>query len=423
MTLQELQAKLQAKLNRQEEILTLTDAERRDFTESENVEFNQLNAEVETIQKSIQLEQKKEQARTQIAMSKMTRKSEEQKVSEAFSLRKAILTKAEGGQLDGAEAEVHQEAVSEAMRSGKSISGFGLPSFMMQMQSRAGQDAGTAATAANLIETNLGAIIPALRPKTILAQLGATIANGLTGNLDLPAGDGIATAAWETEMGAANNTDPTTRLVQLRPNRLAAYTDISKQLLVQTAGFAEKWVRSELENAISRAVDTAGIEGNGGNILGILGTTGTSEISMSGAPTRAKLVDMMTYIAVENADMGNLAWLMNPRSRGELQSTETDSGSGLFVMQSPNELLGYNVGVSTLVPDDLNPGGNKTAIIFGNFADLIIANWGGLDLIVDPYTLATTGQIRIVVNSFWDVKLRQPKSFAWAADVTYGTLS
>ena len=92
-------------------------------------------------------------------------------------------------------------------------------------------------------------------------------------------------------------------------------------------------------------------------------------------------------------------------------------------MQSPNELLGYNVGVSTLVPDDLNPGGNKTAIIFGNFADLIIANWGGLDLIVDPYTLATTGQIRIVVNSFWDVKLRQPKSFAWAADVTYGTLS
>lgn len=423
MTIQELQAKLQAKLTREEELLNLTDAEQRDFTESENAEFNQLNAEIETIQKSIQIEQKKEQARATIAMAKMNpnRKSEEQKVTEQFSLRKAILAKAEGRQLDGAEAEVHQEAEREAMRSGKSISGFGLPSFMMEM--RAGQDASTAATAGNLIETSLGGIIPALRPKTILAELGATLANGLTGNLDLPAGDGIASAAWETELGAANNTDPTTRLVNLRPNRLAAYTDISKQLLVQTSGFAESWVRSELENAISRAVDIAGIEGNGGNILGILGTSGTSEISFSGAPTREKLVDLITYISVENADMGNLAFLMNPRSRGELQSTKVDAGSGQYIMNNNNELLGYRVGVSTLVPDDLNPGGNKTAIIFGNFADMIIANWGGLDLIVDPYTLATTGQIRIVVNSYWDVKLRQPKSFAWGADVTYGTLS
>jgi HK97 family phage major capsid protein len=256
-----------------------------------------------------------------------------------------------------------------------------------------------------------------------MASLGATVANGLVGNLDLPAGNAIGSATWEGEMDAAAQTDPTTRLVELRPNRLAAYTTISKQLLIQTNGFAESWIRNELSNAVSRAVDSAAIEGNAGNILGILGTTGTSEISFSGAPTREKLVDLMTYISVENADMGNLAFLMNPRSRGELQSTKVDTGSGQYIMNGNDELLGYRVGVSTLVPDDLNPGGNKTAIIFGNFADCIIANWGGTDLIVDPYSLALTGQIRVVINSFWDVKLRQAKSFAWAADITYGTLS
>jgi HK97 family phage major capsid protein len=360
-------------------------------------------------------------------MAKMSqvKKTEEQKVTESFSLTRAIKLKSEGRELDGAEAEVHQEAVREAGYLGRGISGFGLPASMVQVQdTRAGQDAGTAATAANLIATNLDSnIIPALRPKLIMASLGATVANGLVGNLDLPGGNAIGSATWETEMSEAAQTDPTTRLVELRPNRLAAYTTISKQLLIQTNGFAESWIRSELSNAVSRAVDSAAIEGNAGNILGILGTANTSEISFSGAPTREKLIDLITYISVENADMGNLAFLMNPRSRGELQSTKVDAGSGQYIMNGNDELLGYRVGVSTLVPDDLNPDGNKTAIIFGNFADCIIANWGGTDLIVDPYTAALTGQIKVIINSFWDVKLRQAKSFAWAADITYGTLS
>jgi HK97 family phage major capsid protein len=427
MNLQELQVRLQEKLTKQEALLKLTDAESRDFTEVENTEFDTLTNEVNGLQKDIQNEQKKEQARANIAMAKMSqvKKTEEQKVTESFSLTRAIKLKSEGRELDGAEAEVHQEAVREAGHLGRGISGFGLPASMVQVQNtRAGQDAATAATAGNLIATNLDSnIIPALRPKLIIESLGATIANGLVGNVDLPAADGIATAVWETEMGSANQTDPTTRLVELRPNRLAAYTTISKQLLIQTNGFAESWIRSELSNAVARAVDSAAIEGNASNILGILGTSGTSEISFSGAPTRAKLIDLQTYIAVENADMGNLAYLMNPRTRGGLQSLETDSGSGLFVMPNPNELLGYRVGVSTLVPTDLDPGGNKTCVIFGNWADMVVANWGGTDLIIDPYTAALTGQIRVIINSFWDVKLKQPKSFAWGADATYGTLS
>ena len=144
-------------------------------------------------------------------------------------------------------------------------------------------------------------------------------------------------------------------------------------------------------------------------------------MTFGGAATRDKLIDLQTLIAVENGDFGNMAYLMNPRIKGDLQQLATDAGSGLFVMNNPNELLGYRVGVSTLVPTNIDS--TKTAIIFGDFSQLLLCNWGGLDITIDPYTLSKTGQIQIVINSYWDVKLKQPKSFAFGDDVTYSALS
>lgn len=424
MTLTEMQSRMTEKLNRQEEILKLSDNEQREFTELETTEFDTLSRDIAAINKSIQIEQKKEEARAQIALNKMNngqaRKSEEQKVTEKFSFLRVLNQLAEGvrpDQLEGAEGEVHQEAKREARESGKFLSGFGMPAFMMRAQ-----DAATAATAGNLIATELDStLIPALRPKTVLAQLGAMTMSGLVGNLDLPAGDGIASATWEGETDAMANTDPSTRLVSLRPNRLAAVTTLSKQLLMQSSFSAEQWVRSELENAVARAVDSAGIQGNSASIDGILGTSGVSDITFGGAVTRAKLINLITKVAVENADVENMGFLMNPIIKGELQNLETDSGSGLFVMDKANELFGYKVGISTLVPTNISS--TKTAVIFGNFRDLVIANWGGLDIIVNPYSLDTTSQVRITINSFWDIKLKQPKSFAFGNDITWTALS
>jgi HK97 family phage major capsid protein len=424
MTINDLQVRLTEKLNRQEEILTASDAEQRDFTEVEQTEFDTLSRDISSINKSIQVEQKKEEARAQIAINKIAnggaRKSEEAKVTEKFSFLRVLDKMSKGispDNMGGVEGEVHQEAVKEARSAGRSVMGYGLPAMMMRAQ-----DAATAATAGNLIATELDStIIPALRPRTVMAQLGAMQMNGLVGNLDLPAGDGISTATWEGETDANANTDPSTRLVELRPNRLAAKTTLSKQLLIQSSFDAEAWVRSELENAVARAVDSAAIQGNSGNINGILGTSGVSDITFGGAVSRAKLVNLITKIAVENADVATLNFLMNPIIKGELMSLETDSGSGLFVMDNTNSLLGYNVAVSTLVPTNISS--NKTAVIFGNFADLVIANWGGVDLLVDPYTLADNAQVKVVINSFWDVKLKQPKSFAFGNDITWSALS
>jgi len=173
---------------------------------------------------------------------------------------------------------------------------------------------------------------------------------------------------------------------------------------------------------VARAVDTAAIKGNSGNINGILGTSGVSDITFGGAVTRAKLVNLITKIAVENADVANMSFLMNPIIMGELMNLKTDTGSGLFVMDNTMSLLGYNVATSTLVPTNIDT--NKTAVIFGNWADLVISNFGsGVDLTVDPYTAAGTGQVVVTINSYWDAKLKQPKSFAFGNDITWTALS
>ncbi len=128
------------------------------------------------------------------------------------------------------------------------------------------------------------------------------------------------------------------------------------------------------------------------------------------------------YVAVENADVANMSFLMNPIVKGELMQSATDAGSGMFVMDNANTVLGYNVAVSTLVPTNI--ASTKTAVIFGNWADLVIANFGtGVDLVVDPYTAAGTGQVVVTINSYWDVKLKQPKSFAFGNDITWSALS
>ncbi|MGV8130579.1 MAG: phage major capsid protein [Candidatus Pacearchaeota archaeon] len=420
MKIEQLRADYTAKLERQEELLVLTEA--RDFTPEEETEFDTLTREIKDLTKKIEKENEIEAAKERIAASKVSRgqakKSEEGKVAEKFSMLKAISQMANGvraDQLDGAEGEMHQEAVREARAKGQIVSGFGVPSAHLRAQD--------AATAGNLIATDLDStVIPALRPKLVMSSLGATALNGLVGNLELPAGNAIATATWEGENDEAANTDPSTRLVSLSPTRLAAITTLSKQLMYQSSVDVEAWIRGELSNAIARAVDTAAISGNGSTIDGILGTSGVNEVSFGGvAATRAKLIDLQTAISVENYEAMTMAYLMNPILRGNLQSLKTDTGSGLFVMPDPNTLLGYRAVTTNLVSKVIDT--NKTACIFGDFSNVVIGNWGGVDIVVDGYTKAEFGQVRVIINSYWDVALKQPKAFAFGDNIAYTALS
>ena len=124
-------------------------------------------------------------------------------------------------------------------------------------------------------------------------------------------------------------------------------------------------------------------------------------------PTFAEVVAMETAVAEDNALMGNLAYILPASMMGALKTTAKDAGSGQFVAEG-GQINGYNAIVSNQV--------TAGDLYFGNFADLLIGMYGGLDITVDPYTASTSGTVRIVALQTVDVAVRHAVSFAYNND-------
>ena len=427
---------LEGNVNRQNELLAIRSGKavgisKRELNDDESTEFDLLEEEITSLKTKIDRQTKFDESAKRNAgvhFSNVEQKESKDltRAKSEYSLVRAIGLRANGKQLDGVEAEMQQEAEREAKDRGVSLEGVSLPSFMMDLQKR-DLTVGTAATAGNLVQTDLGAVVPALRPRLKVAEMGATILSGLVGNLDLPIGNALASAAWEGENDTTAETTPSTTLLSLRPNRLAAFTDISKQLLSQSSTSVEAWVRAELSNAIARAVDAAAINGSGSSNqpTGILNTAGIGDVAMGtngGVPTNAALIALETAIAIDNADVENMGYLFTPGVRGVLKNTALAANNSGFIWDGRNSNInGYRAEVSTQVPSTLTKGstsGTCHAILMGNFADLVIANWGMVDILVNPYTKAKEGLVELVVNSYWDIGVKHASSFAAIKDAT-----
>ena len=138
-----------------------------------------------------------------------------------------------------------------------------------------------------------------------------------------------------------------------------------------------------------------------------------------GAPIWDHIVDLETEISVDDADVDMMAYLTTPGIRGKLKKTKIDAGSGQFVWSvNSRELNGYRAEVSTQVPSDLtkSTGTDLHAIIFGNWDSYVLGQWGGFDILVDPYTQASNTLIRIYANMWVDGNCRTGQSFSAVVD-------
>ena len=269
-----------------------------------------------------------------------------------------------------------------------------------------------AQTGSNLVGTDFmaGSFIDLLRPRTTIMRLARTM-GGLVGNVEIPKQTGGATAYWIGEGDDANETTPTIGQLGLSPKTVAAYTDITRRLLMQSTPDAEAIVRGDLVAAIAQAIDYAGYYGTGtsNQPLGLSNYTGINAVDFAAAnPTYAELVQMETEIAADNADVNSMAYVLNARGRGAAKTTpKFASGASVsdagVIWESGNTLNGYRAEVTNQVQDG--------DVFFGNFADLVVGMWGGLDMTVDPYSLSKSGGLRIVVFQDVDFAVRRVESF------------
>lgn len=410
--------------------------EERELTAEEIVNFDKWKAEIAELDPKIERAEAIEAEQREAAFERAQRnggvrhfnrrdeggeEGDKKKTKKRYRVTRAITAKINGKPLTGIELEMHQEAEREARAAGVSITSVGIPSFVFAERESRDLTAGSAPTAGNLIATELSNdLIEALRPRLVVGRMGAVMLDGLTSNFDVPKQSAISTAEWAGEITELADTNPETDLLNVRPKRLGAKTKYSKQLVTQSSFSVENMVRNDLQFAIANAVDLAAINGSGdGNVpRGILNYPNIGALALAAASpaTRKHAVDLKTLIKSANADMGTMGYIMNPKLQGHYENTKTDAGSGQFVMNGEDRLLGYNVGVSTNVPDNLTDGGDTDllALIFGNFSQLVICNWAGVDLLVNPYTFDSTGQVQVTVNSWWDIYLRHEQAFAAA---------
>ena len=258
-----------------------------------------------------------------------------------------------------------------------------------------------------------GDFIDALRNSSSVMQAGARMLGGLSGDVKIPRKSAASTAAWiATEGGDSTESEMTVGQVSLAPKTLGAFTDVTRQLLIQSSLDVEALIRDDLSRALAIAIDKAGLEGTGANgqPTGILNTNGVNSVTNFAAanPTFAEVVTLETAVAEDNALMGNLSYIMPAGMYGALKTTEKAANTAQFVVEPGGTINGYRGIVSNQATS-----GN---LYFGNFDDLLIGMFGGLDLTVDPYSLSKSGTIRLVALQSVDVAVRHAVSFAIGND-------
>jgi len=213
--------------------------------------------------------------------------------------------------------------------------------------------------------------------------------------------------------------------VALTPKTAGAYVDYSRRLLLQSSISVEAFVRLDIARTIALMIDLGAIAGTGASNQprGILNTAGIGSVAggTNGlAPTWDHLVDLESAVANANAPTGALGYLTNTKVRGKLKKTQMFSGTnGIPVWGTDGQLNGARAEVSNQVPSNLTKGtsnGVCSAIIYGNWSDLIIALWGGLDIMLDPYAGSTAGTKRVVALQDVDVSVRYAASFSSMQD-------
>lgn len=424
-TLRELQEERGTKVEQATKLVETAQQEKRDMSSDEKTQFDNLEQEIKSLDADIERAKKYEEMNADNGHAR-NNEDGERKELEKFSLRKA-LRGAVFGNVDGFEKEMADEAEKEARSAGVEINGVGIPGKIIQPtnEERAAILAGTdvSGSGAGLVNYSNLTVLGQLQSQFLGRQLGMEVVTGLQGRVPIGRKKSFS-ATWTAENVANTTTVGATDRHELYPHRLTALAQLSKQLINQESADSERLITDELIKAISAALMYATVNGSGssGEPSGILNVADVDTVSIGtdgGAMTWAHAVELESKVKTDAGNAMNLNYLTNRKVRGQLKQTSVDSGSGRFVWEGKT-VNGYNAYANDQVPSDLSKGTNTdnlSAMLFGNWNDAWVGQWGGMDIIVDPYSQKQSALLELQVDSFWDIFVKQPDSFAKIVDI------
>jgi HK97 family phage major capsid protein len=297
-------------------------------------------------------------------------------------------------------------------------------------RTRAGLYTGTSTAGGATVATELISFLDFLRPALRLTGLGAEFMGGCTANFALPKMTGDAGFNWVGENPGNNNTDvdPTFGQVYFSPLQAIGSTSWSRQLLVQSSTDIEAKVRNALILRAAIGIETAALQGTGGTQpTGLLSTTGVHVVAIGangGTPDKQNYIDMLTACFVANAAIGEQKYLLTPEIAGYLAG-QPELGNTIalptftYGADGKGRINGHDAAWSNLLPKTLTKGTSTAdchAAIGGSFSALTIAEWGAMEIVLDPYTSARQGMINIIASFLVDSNCTYPQAFSVLLD-------
>ena len=353
-----------------------------------------------------------------------------------FSIVRAISAQLRG---DWRGAGFEREcSVAAGQKLGRETTGFFVPTDVQERGNwgtRAAYQVGTAVQGGNLVATNLlaGSFIEALRNEAQVMAAGATILSGLVGKVDVPRRPGVTNTYWVAESAAITESEATFDKVSLTPKTLGALSKMSRLMLLQGTPGIEQITRSDLVQQIALAIDLAAISGSGssGQPTGIVNTAGVGSVvgGANGANiTFDHLIALETALANSNAPWDTRGYLLNSKTIGSLKTLKSSTGQYLWTDSPPGQrsgtpltFNGYPASATNQLRSTLTKGSSSgvcSEIVFGAWSELLIGEWGVLEILVNPFdaTGFPAGDVLIRAMQTLDIAVRHAQSFAVMSD-------
>jgi HK97 family phage major capsid protein len=362
---------------------------------------------------------------------------QDNKDARKISYRKMILG-AMSGRPEGIEKEMNEEGKREQKNSGIQPDelGIAVPSIIhsrdtyaagstapLAVKTRATLQATVDAAGGYAVAEDTLGLIGTLRNKFAVGRAGATIMPGLQGDVKFPRRATDSVAKWRSEGGTATQSDPTYESLTMSPNRLTAYSEFSRQFLRQSTFAVENEVRDTLMYAHLNALELAVFTGSGtsNQPTGLFASSiNDGDHGSNGTVLNwDNIIQLERMVAEDNALDGNLAYITNAKAAGKMKATlkSTYQGGYIWEMFTPltdGMINGYDAYVSNVIPSTLTRGTGTglSAVVFGNWRELRIGQWGAIEFIVNPYSLDTTDEIRVTGVGYFDIGINHVASFA-----------
>lgn len=330
-----------------------------------------------------------------------------------FSITAALSAMAKGQPLRGYEAEVEQENVrvyGPAVQQNAIRIPTGMVTYKRNLTS-----AGTSGSQHLVGTDNLaGNFIDLLRNRLVCARMGATMLTGLRGNVTIPKQTAAATAHWLTnEATAISESQMTIGQLAMTPKTVGAYSEISRQLLLQGSPAADALVMEDLAQTIAVAIDAAAIAGTGadGQPTGIINTAGIGSVTGTSLGY-AGVLEFMTDLA--NAmDGDKLGFVTTPAVAALLAQRVKVAATDSMIWEG-NLMEGGICGMPAMSSNQMP----AASMLFADWAQLLIGEWGILEIATNPAANFQAGIVGVRALQSVDIGVRQPSAFSLATSIT-----